>query len=469
MNTHEPFTDTELEAMLARLAARGWPDGLEAAIMATVDTTPQRRGPSFRWPDWRLTPAPELRFLWYLALVGLLLALTAGALVVGSRFLPPSPVRLPALLEGMVTEEVEPGVLHVVNDGIRDLSSTDAVDVVAGYDGGISLLRQLPTQGFLRLGSDGTHAWPMNGSNLESQVLQVAPDGTLWIIPTGSSFSTSVFSTAISGVTGSWVWRGEGLRSTDGEAWSIQPCPGDYCRGATVAPDGTLWASWFDGWACASGEEEDCEWWVGYLSPTGWQRLHGSTPADSIFDRLVFTDAGDLYGIDITSYGSLLYRHEDGAWRLELYAQLVDVGPDGTIWQNDGVVWHDGAIEARLDGLARLAGGAWEGWTSADLPEIEYSLGLDDQFKVAPDGSLWFSMWRNDPGTDTGTCERDWGSGPVYCDGLARFDGETLDRFLPGQRISMDIAADGSAWVLAGNEQGRDLYLITPEAVAASE
>ena len=58
----------------------------------------------------------------------------------------------------------------------------------------------------------------------------------------------------------------------------------------------------------------------------------------------------------------------------------------------------------------------------------------------------------------------------MWCDGLARFDGETLDRFLPGQSISTPtFAADGSVWVLAGNEQGRDLSLITPEAVAASE
>ena len=37
-------------------------------------------------------------------------------------------------------------------------------------------------------------------------------------------------------------------------------------------------------------------------------------------------------------------------------------------------------------------------------------------------------------------------------DGLARFDGQRLDRFLPAQCISMDIAADGSAWVLAADD-----------------
>jgi hypothetical protein len=32
----------------------------------------------------------------------------------------------------------------------------------------------------------------------------------------------------------------------------------------------------------------------------------------------------------------------------------------------------------------------------------------------------------------------------------------------------MHIAADGSVWVLADEARGKDLYVITPEAVAAS-
>ena len=283
------------------------------------------------------------------------------------------------------------------------------------------------------------------------------------------------------------TWRGEGLSSTDGEAWSSQPCPGDYCRGVTLAPDGTLWASWSDGSACASPDQE-CEWWVGYLGPRGWQQLEGSNPGvpgprqgDLAFDRLVFTDTGDLYGV-APSWDSMLYRYEDGTWRQISYVPLVDVGPDGTVWQfggfSDELRWNELTQSLRDDetwGLARFADGEWEGWTSADLPQIRYDLGLDYQFKVAPDGSVWFSLWRNGPRTDTGTCEPAWGQAPVAgllpdavdCDGLARFDGETLDRFLPGQSISMDIAADGSVWVLAGNEgEARDLYVMTREAVS---
>ena len=50
--------------------------------------------------------------------------------------------------------------------------------------------------------------------------------------------------------------------------------------------------------------------------------------------------------------------------------------------------------------------------------------------------------------------------GRLLCDGLARFDGVSLDHFVPGRCITMDIAADSSVWVLAGE----DIYVITPSS-----
>jgi len=347
----------------------------------------------------------------------------------------------------MVVEEVQPGVFRVVDDGVRDISSVDNRDVVAGYDGSIWLLRE---QGFLRLGSDAFHEWPTPiGSGFDSYVLQVAPDGTLWVTPTR-------FNSPITGVS---LGR-EGLRSTDGETWSTQPCPGDDCYGITVAPDGTLWAS-IGGVACLRGEAEECDEWVGYLGPTGWQRLDGDPDTDfEVFDRVVVTDAGDLYGVSC-GWDCVIHRHENGALRQIAFAARADVGPDGTIWQ---------AGSFPRDGLARFTDGEWASWTPADLPEITYgggSYGLP--FMVAPDGSLWFGMWRDDPRHDAGPVLVNMGEGrsvDVWCDGLARFDGEALDRFLPGRCISMDIAADGSVWVVAGDEdEVRDLYVVTPGAV----
>jgi hypothetical protein len=360
----------------------------------------------------------------------------------------PSPMTSEELLLGMVTEEVEPGVFRVTSDGVRDLTSLDAGDIVAGYDDGIWLLRE---DGFLRLGSDGFHQWPaeVNGWPVEvapeDHIFEVAPDGTMWVIPRWTNIRVLD------------PRRAPGLRSTDGEEWTVEPCPErrQYpdCRGFTVAPDGRVWALWKEG-----------RWRVGHLGPAGWQPLDGGLPTE--FRRLFFTDAGDIYGMK--DGVEPLYRYEDGAWeRFTGSWSVRGVGRDGTVWTDTD------------DHLDRFRDGEWEHWDSADLlPDIGYGLGLDSEFRVAPDGSLWSGLWQE--GADS--------TDPSLCDGLARFDGETLERFLPGRCIAMDIAPDGSAWVLAADEvvlemdgfwlsrrwalpddQTWHLYVITPEAVAATE
>jgi len=44
------------------------------------------------------------------------------------------------------------------------------------------------------------------------------------------------------------------------------------------------------------------------------------------------------------------------------------------------------------EGLARFADGAWSRWPSDRLPAIRFGVGLDYEFEVAPDGSLWSSL-----------------------------------------------------------------------------
>jgi hypothetical protein len=403
-----------------------------------ADTYPHGRSVTGRW-SFGLSPA----LAWVLLLIGLLVALVAGTLAVGSRLLEsrePLLEQEPGLLEGMVAEEVEPGVFRVVNDGVRDLASVEAADIVAGYDGGIWLLRE---DGFLRLGSDGSHAWPADVRPEDvfpgDDVFEVAPDGTMWVSPN--------------------FFTGPALRSTDGEEWTVQPCPDGAmdCGGFTVAPDGTLWTSW----------EVEPRWRVSHLGPTGWQSLDKDTVGE-LRPLLPPTDAGDLYAVGSDDDWYLdLWRYKDGVWR-ELGSGLnVDVGPDGTVWARVGAGVGDPALPDEQAGLARLAGGEWELWASADiLPDIRIGGGsFVDAFEVAPDGGLWVSLWRGITG--------------YACDGLARFDGVALDRFLPGRCLLMDIAADGSVWVVAADdaavvpEEGRfpddqtwGLYVITPEAVS---
>jgi hypothetical protein len=70
----------------------------------------------------------------------------------------------------------------------------------------------------------------------------------------------------------------------------------------------------------------------------------------------------------------------------------------------------------------------------------------------APDGAVWLrrnARW--EPGEN----------------GIFRFDGSTWRHHLPDHSIdSVDVATDGSVWLLSSSD---DLYVITPEAVAADE
>jgi hypothetical protein len=75
--------------------------------------------------------------------------------------------------------------------------------------------------------------------------------------------------------------------------------------------------------------------------------------------------------------------------------------------------------------------------------------------EVATDGSVWYAS----------------GSSADTCGGVARFDGVTPDRYLSGVCVdAIDITADGAVWLLGteADDSLRRVYVITPEAVAAS-
>jgi hypothetical protein len=381
-----------------------------------------------RSPRWGFTMFSALKLVAAAVIVALFGGfLLAGILTTqqGAEMAPaavtesPSPMTTEELLSGMVTEEVEPGVYRVINDGVRDLASVEAADIVAGYDGGIWLLRG---EGFLRLGSDGSYGWPLL-SGPQDHVFQVAPDGTMWIIPPAPP--------------------GYAFTSSDGEEWTHQPCP-EGCDGITVAPDGTLWALWREGGRST----------VGRLETTGWEPVAGDAPA---IEGLRFTDAGDLYALSEGSWG--LYSYHDGSWHTVAgvygLAGSVDVGPDGTVWlrsSDGGYVGETPTPAWEGAGLLRLADGEPRLWSSDELPDLGRPVAAvaGQGLEAAPDGSVWI---------DTGIIQRD----PEACDGLVRFDGVRFDRYLEGRCITMDIDALGSAWVLANDE----VYVITPEAVAA--
>jgi hypothetical protein len=483
---------TAFERLIANAATRavGPPRPVDAMIVVrSAKAAPEGRWtPLDRWFPRRTSTRPEGGFSMFSALkfvaASAIVALFGGFLLAGVLTTPQDDEMAPAamsaspasevtsepteapttrartdLLAGvaLTVEEVEPGVYRVVDDGVRDLASVGKRDIVTGYDGGLRLLWE---DGFLRLGSDESHQWPLAGYG--DDAFEVAPDGTMWVIPCGSG-------------TDYPSQCGDARRSTDGEVWTHQPCPAGSldCQGFTIAPDGTAWATWR-----VDGSSSWGRWRVGHLGPTGWEPLDGDALSDDSFGifrgyrRMWITDAGDVYGVDYEN----IYRYEDSGW--VNYAprswELDDVGPDGTVWYGGD------------DGLARFTDGEWAAWSAAELPGIRFSEGFvseheidvdyrgETRFQVAPDGSLWFSPWRTPDPVEA----------RLVCDGLAHFDGQTLDRFLTGQCISsMGIAADGSVWVFADEEtvwvldadhshwaldddgQGRELYVITPGAV----
>jgi hypothetical protein len=149
---------------------------------------------------------------------------------------------------------------------------------------------------------------------------------------------------------------------------------------------------------------------------------------------------------------------------------LWGTGPLSASVSRDGMLWMAGDGLAPHLSLARLDEEGWTIFTEADGIEpwggqTAWWGTTMDTLWAAPDGSVWVNA-------STATIRSDEGPG---CDGLARFDGETWQSFFSGSCISdLDFAPDGSIWVVAQEGQGWEnrtvhTYVITPEAVAASE
>ena len=466
------MNNTDLRLALERLVAERKRIGPSPALQRAVWGIPATTPPERRWLPRIDTGGSTMFSAVKFIAAGVIVALFGGFLLAGvlttqegDEMVPgavtdsPAPTTTDDILPGvtLTVEEVGSGVYMVIADGVRDLVPAEIVSIAAGYDDGIWLSLE---DEFIKLGSEESHAWPTvlgpTGRDLE-----VGPDGTFWTIPNpslGDGWAES---------TGNDVFR-----SADGEEWSIMPCPDD-CTGITIAPDGRAWASWRDGQGV---------WRVGDLGPESWQPLEGSIPSGFGpygFYRLTITDSGDIYGV-APGYGDILYRYEDGTWhRIDGdYVMPIRVGRDGTAWGIGGDRWHRA--------LVRFADGEWSRWTHDELPKMAWSpganvglgIGFDagDGFRVAPDGSLWARLWRGgveretmDPNASMVDSSQRFNAvmdGRAACDGVVRFDGLTTDHFLPGRCTRWDFAKDGSVWVLADADEGRDLYVITPEAVA---
>ncbi len=367
------------------------------------------------------------------------------------------PTTTDQLISGMVTEEVEPSVFRVVNDGMRDLSWTDKPNstirdtaVRTGHDHSIWVVEP---KRFYRLGDDQTYDWP-NGRRPET--FRVAPDGTVWIVDFGKN-------------------RGRlAIRSFDGTEWQTHKearerftgKPSRYTPGRAmdVAPDGTVWAAWPNP-KKKVGVRAGV---VARLDVDGWQRIGRQIRGDSHWLDVFAAEGGDAWAVNLEGGRWWLNRLVDGAWLPHgPDVSEFDIGLDGTVWANrweprvaNGEYVTDAhGAQVNAASLMRFDGARWHEWAWVPADGVsEQPLAID--LHAAPDGSVWISYALQD--------------GPeVTQGGAVWFDGTTWQYFLPNHEVrSMDLTTDGFAWVLArplGSPDTVVLYVIGPKASVPAE
>jgi hypothetical protein len=173
-------------------------------------------------------------------------------------------------------------------------------------------------------------------------------------------------------------------------------------------------------------------------------------------------------------YNGVIGRFDGSDWQTSLAppgSWRWDVGQDGTLWAR--------GESQRM--MVRFDGTRWTEYGEADgVPPLWELFGMPGDIEVAPDGSVWVNSTPLIRETDDGSIDDTSGEGDV-CGGVYNFDGTTWTHYLHGTCVyDMDISPDGTTWLRGGtfdlntDEFGSasgpvEVYVITPEAVAATE
>jgi hypothetical protein len=443
-----------------------------AAVVSIATTTPGRLSHITRRLRVGLANPAEGGFSVFSALklvaAGVIVALFAGFLLAGvltapqgddlapaAVTAPPSPMTTEELLSGMVTEEVEPGVYRVINDGVRDIKYPEGPWGLAGFvvdvtpDGSVWFSANVGSEGLYRLGAE-----PVFGA-VEGfpHYREVAPDGSLWAIGEVSD-------------------EPRGIYSFDGEGWTVRATPTDDLHALAVGPDGTVWVAGGDADKyCPDIEADEC--WGSVLlrleddgSLTTIEDWADVYDGDVNTSQLAVSPDGDVWLVGTQrGFGQrpdMLLRFDGEGWEAipgpegwnpsgRGRHRYLDFGPDGTPLVKAGPT----------GGLARFDDPGWTTFTEADGVEpwgkpwgdpTPFTGGLLD---VAADGSLWLLGSQTDEA----------------CGGVAHYHGTTWTSYLAEHCVHhFAIAPDGSVWLGAGYIGGPNhLYVITTEAVASEE
>lgn len=486
MDEAPPDPQTSTRAVMARLPqvrqrGRWWPL-LPAARLDTQSTDGYRSGAS----DTRVLSA--LKFAVACVVVATFGSLVLAGLLGGPRSEAPplpaaasvqaspwAPTGEPAvradILPGvaLTVAEVEPGILRVIDDGVRDLGPLPP-QLLAGRDGSIWLRSWTYGKGrnrhdrLERLG-DGSVLEPPDRTWISDAA--VAPDGTVWA------------------VTIKYSSRQAHLRSFDGVSWTDRS-PTDrpvYVRGVEVTPDGTVWAAW-----ARVGEGDDPDAWpaetfVGKLGPDGWERVGPAAPIGGSGTELFVPDEGDpvLYRGRGAPAPALAMAYDDGTWRdlVDGYG-IVAAGGAGTVWylpwRDEDELDADDDLLAHTDSrgtLVRVDADGRAEWGPEDgVPVFHWHYKGPIDLEVGRDGSLWVTYPTAAPPSPPDQPL------PPDCEGVARFDGQAWRRYLADHCITqVALAENGVIWVNSWPEDheqryhraGPDqMYVVLPKLVSAT-
>ena len=304
----------------------------------------------------------------------------------------------------LLTEEIEPGVLLVVSDGVEDPALPSGAGfgnrIVAGHDGSVWTFSPWD---FRRLGDETRHEW-VEGTGLRGDI-EVGLGGTIW-----------------------WTSQhGPGhLLAYDGEEWTVSKRAPEHGKVRELEMDdtGTLWAGWKNNATRVTS--------VGYLDDSGsWRRVGAWPQPDGVFrgPRLSATGDGEVWLLIEHPIGGDIWHLVDAdskEWE-PLQQPKGDIvrlhaTPAGTVWARN-----------RERRIVHFDGDDWFVFgKSHGVPLID--AGWKNRH-AAPDGSFWLPVF--DP--DTGRC-----------DGVANFDGTDWSGYLRGYCISsLDVSPDGTVWLRA--------------------
>ena len=432
------------------------------------------------------TQSPKARFQSMFSatkfvLAGAIVALFGGFLLAGV-LTQPSDDQLPGvgaspsatidLLSTLVADEVEPGVFRVVSDGNPRHPYERLDHITIGSDGAV-WVREGRVDGPLRSAGD---VWRVG----DATSLPGAPSGD-------NNREAYRLDTDAEGRLVEAYHGGLSVGRSRDDSAVVYDVPADFQPSALAAlPDDTVWASWFDMEIdVARLGVLDAEGWTEHATPEGVESIRDLGYAASVSD-IVTTPDGDVWvGIQDNWGGGFgggaLARFDGAEWtEIQPLAGTEDsdirisdvhdltVAPDGSLWVlawlvSDGLspeirdlVERGGAPGA----LFRYDGQAWETYLGLDvLPGIdpaEVSI-LQGPIAVDRDGRVWASLER---------ITQDEPTQRTLDHHLVMFDGDSTT-YLPQVTHVSDLSVDDAGSLWAATEDG--LYVITPEAVAATE